>query len=148
MFNYFFHNSKTFMKQPIIWEKNNLTTHIFLYPIGLSPTTKNIYHSDNHFHVYLKWQANTKTFFFSSNILAISSSLHRVILNLFSGVSYASEVTIVDVLQTSLPSYLPCKEKWNVWKVAIRLLPMILNFCKNSLFAFLNHVSFLTMQIF
>jgi hypothetical protein len=129
--------AKDIWNNPLSGGKNNLTTHIFLYPIGLClQPQKNIYHSDNHFHVYLKWQANTKTFFFSSNILAISSSLHRVILNLFSGVSYASEMTIVDVLQTSLPSYLPCKEKWNVWKVAIRLLPMIVNFCKNSLFAF------------
>jgi hypothetical protein len=91
---------------------------------------------------------SSEVVFLHLNFLAISSSLHRVILNLFSSVSYASDMTIVDVLQTSLPSYLPYKGKWNVWKVAIRLLPMIVNFCKNSLFAFLNHVSFLTMQIF
>jgi len=92
----------------------------------MSPTTKeNIRHikqSDNHFYIY---------YFFHLIILAMSSSLHRAILIFSSGVSWAGDVAILDALQTNYAVGSLVRETWNVWRVRIVLLPVIVNFCED-----------------
>lgn len=107
-------------------QQHIITAHIFLYLIGLchqlQKKTLGIYinQSDNHFHI----------FFFPSNILAMSSSMHRVILIFSSGISWAGDMAILDALQTNYAVGSLAREKWNVWTVTIALLPVIVNFCE------------------
>ena len=97
-----------------------------MYLIGLchqlQKKTLGIYinQSDNHFHI----------FFPSSNILAMSSSMHRVILIFSSGISWAGDMAIPDALQTNYAVGSLAREKWNFWTVTIALLPVIVNFCE------------------
>jgi hypothetical protein len=63
----------------------------------------------------------------------------HAILNISSGISWAGEIAIVDVLHTNYLIVSFAWEKRNIWRVKIGLLPVIVNFCKHNLFVF-NHV--------
>jgi hypothetical protein len=56
------------------------------------------------------------------------SSLHRAFLNFSSD----GEMAIAYVLQTNYADVSLAKKMWNVWRETIGLLPVIVNFCKNS----------------
>ena len=92
---------------------------------SMSPTTK-----ENIRHIYQPvWQSLPYIFFFHL-ILAMSSSMHRVILIYSSGVSWAGDSAILDALQTNYAVGSLARERWNVWTVTIALLPVIVNFCE------------------